>query len=150
MPRYPVHVLLLVVLGLSSCAAGGSSRRNPLYEFAEGAAPDRTIKQEEIQGVASWYGDRFHGRRTANGESFDMHKMTAAHKTFPFNTVVRVVRKDTRQDVIVRINDRGPFSKGRVIDLSKAAAGEIELIRTGTADVELEVLQWGDGKTYPK
>lgn len=150
MPRYLIQVILLLIFGVTSCAAGTKARRNVLYEFAEGSAPDRAIKQEEIHGVASWYGDRFQGRRTANGESFDMHQMTAAHKTFPFNTVVRVVRADTRQDVIVRINDRGPFSKGRVIDLSKAAADEIEMIRAGTAEVEIEILQWGDGKTYPR
>lgn len=148
MPKYFIHVLLLLLFGMSSCAAHSKTRRNVLYAFAEDAAPDRTIKQEEVQGVASWYGDRFQGRRTANGESFDMHQMTAAHKTFPFNTVVRVIRADTRQNVIVRINDRGPFSQGRVIDLSKAAANEIEMIRTGTAEVELEILQWGDGKTH--
>lgn len=150
MPRYLLHMLIGIFFGLSSCAAGGAPSRNVLYDYADAKTPDRKLKQEEVQGVASWYGDRFHGRRTANGESFDMHKLTAAHKTFPFNTIVRVVREDTRQNVIVRINDRGPFSKGRVIDLSKAAAEEIELIHTGTAAVEIEVLQWGDGKTYPR
>lgn len=148
MPRYLAHTILLVTLGLSSCAADGASRRNVLYDYAEGKAPDRAIKQDEIEGIASWYGKRFHGRRTANGESFDMHKMTAAHKTFPFGTVVRVVRADTRQDVVVRINDRGPFSKERVIDLSRAAASEIQLIHSGTAKVEVQILRWGDGKTY--
>lgn len=148
MPRYLAHTILLIILGLSSCSADGKSRRNVLYDYAEGKAPDRVIKNDEIEGVASWYGKRFQGRRTANGESFDMHKMTAAHKTFPFGTVVRVVRADTRQDVVVRINDRGPFTKGRVIDLSRAAASEIQLIHTGTAKVELQILRWGDGKTY--
>lgn len=150
MPRYLLQLLVGIFFVLSSCAAGGAPQRNVLYDYAGASSPDRALKQEEIQGVASWYGDRFHGKRTANGESFDMHKLTAAHKTFPFNTIVRVVREDTRQNVIVRINDRGPFSKGRVIDLSKAAAEEIELIHTGTAGVEIEVLQWGDGKTYPR
>lgn len=148
MPRYLAHMMLLTVLALSSCAAGSHAQRNVLLEYAEGEGPDRALKKEETHGVASWYGKRFQGRSTANGESFDMHKMTAAHKTFPFGTVVRVVRVDTRQDVVVRINDRGPFSKGRVIDLSRAAAKEVQLIQTGTAEVEVQVLRWGDGKTY--
>ncbi|MDO5691977.1 MAG: septal ring lytic transglycosylase RlpA family protein [Pseudomonadota bacterium] len=74
------------------------------------------------RGVASWYGPGFHGRLTANGEKFDMHELTAAHKTLPFGTRVLVHNPRTGKEVVVRINDRGPFIKGRVIDLSKAAA----------------------------
>lgn len=74
-----------------------------------------------------------------------MYALTAAHKTLPFHTLVRVTELDTRKEVIVRINDRGPYSKGRVIDLSFAAAKDLELTRKGTTPVTLEVLQWGDG-----
>ncbi|MBO6526008.1 septal ring lytic transglycosylase RlpA family protein [Erythrobacter sp.] len=92
------------------------------------------------RGVASYYGKRFHGRRTANGERFDMHAMTAAHRTLPFGTLVEVTNPGNGKTVTVRINDRGPFAHGRTIDLSRAAASEIGLIRRGHGMVELAVL----------
>ena len=92
-------------------------------------------------GVASYYGRRFHGRRTANGESFDMHQLTAAHRTLPFGSLVRVTNPRNGRSVVVRINDRGPFVRGRSIDLSRAAAEEIGLIRSGHGRVELELLE---------
>lgn len=93
-------------------------------------------------GKASWYGDRFEGRKTASGEPFRMREFTAAHRTLPFGTVVRVVEEETRKKVVVRINDRGPFTKGRVIDLSKAAAEDLGMIRAGVVSVYLEILEW--------
>jgi len=93
------------------------------------------------RGTASWYGPKFHGRQTANGERFNMRKLTAAHRTLPFNTVVKVVNKNNGKSVTVRINDRGPFAKGRIIDLSKAAAEKVNMIGTGTAPVELYILK---------
>ena len=92
------------------------------------------------EGVASWYGPGFHGRRTASGEVFDMYAYTAAHRTLPFGSVVRVTRLDTGARVTVRINDRGPFKKNRILDLSYAAARELDLVRTGTARVRIEVV----------
>ena len=92
-------------------------------------------------GTASFYGKRFHGRTTANGERFDMHAMTAAHRTLPFGSKVRVTNPSNGKQVIVRINDRGPFAKGRAIDLSRAAAEEIGLIRRGHARVEMELVE---------
>jgi rare lipoprotein A len=86
-------------------------------------------------GVASWYGPGFHGRRTASGERFNTHALTAAHKTLPFGTCVRVTNKNTGRSVVVRVNDRGPFVAGRVIDLSRAAANAIGM--GGTAPVRL-------------
>lgn len=91
-------------------------------------------------GVASYYGRRFNGRRTANGEAFDMTALTAAHKTLPFGTRVRVTYPRTGRSVIVRINDRGPYAHGRTIDLSRAAAEEIGLVAQGHGRVELEAL----------
>ena len=85
--------------------------------------------------MASWYGEKFHGRRTASGEPFDQHELTAAHKTLPFGTLVRVRHARTGKEVTVRINDRGPFTRGRVIDLSRAAASAIGLMKTGVAPV---------------
>ncbi|MBD3315706.1 MAG: septal ring lytic transglycosylase RlpA family protein [Chitinivibrionales bacterium] len=91
-------------------------------------------------GVASYYGPGFHGRQTANGERFDQYAATAAHRTLPFGTRVRVTNLNNGKSVVVRINDRGPFKRGRIIDLSVGAARQIDMIGPGTARVRLEVL----------
>lgn len=91
-------------------------------------------------GVASWYGPGLQGNLTANGETFDMNRLTAAHPSLPFNTRVRVTNQHNGRSVIVRINDRGPFVGGRIIDLSRAAASELGMINRGTATVTLEIL----------
>jgi len=103
------------------------------------ATSDRVVK--EIDGIASWYGPGFHGRRTANGERFDQNSLTAAHKSLPFNTRVRVTALSTGKSVIVTINDRGPYIRGRDIDLSAAAAGAIGLRHRGVGKVKLEILE---------
>ncbi|MEO0419854.1 MAG: septal ring lytic transglycosylase RlpA family protein [Pseudomonadota bacterium] len=91
-------------------------------------------------GVASYYGKRFHGRLTANGERFNMNAMTAAHKTLPFGTHVRVTNPSNGRSVTVRINDRGPFIRGRTIDLSRAAATKLGMISRGHARVKLDIV----------
>jgi rare lipoprotein A len=91
-------------------------------------------------GVASWYGHPYHGRRTSNGEVYDMDQMTAAHLSLPFGTLVRVTNLDNGRGTEVRINDRGPFINGRIIDLSRAAARQISMIGPGTAKVRVEVI----------
>ncbi len=93
-----------------------------------------------IEGLASWYGPGFHGAQTASGERFNQHSMTAAHRTLPFGTQVRVTNANNGRSVVVRINDRGPFTGGRVIDLSMAAAQAIGMVSSGVAPVEIEVL----------
>jgi len=95
---------------------------------------------DKFHGIASWYGPKFHGKLTSNGERYNMWAMTAAHKTLPMNTIVRVTNRRNGASAIVRINDRGPFVSTRIIDLSKAAASKIGMIGTGTAPVTLEVL----------
>lgn len=90
--------------------------------------------------MASWYGAAFHGRQTANGETFDMNDLTAAHRSLPFGTRVRVTNEATDESVVVRINDRGPYADSRVIDLSREAAKDIGLVLTGVGRVKLEVL----------
>ncbi|MBU1168283.1 MAG: septal ring lytic transglycosylase RlpA family protein [Proteobacteria bacterium] len=92
------------------------------------------------RGLASWYGPQFHGKRTANGEIYDMHALTAAHKTLPLGTRVRVLNLSNGKDVVVRINDRGPFVKGRIIDLSLTAAKTIGITGKGTGRVEITAL----------
>ncbi len=95
------------------------------------------------RGRASWYGTKFHGRRTSSGEPYDMYQMTAAHKTLPLPTYVRVTRKSNGRSVIVRVNDRGPFHTGRIIDLSYAAAARLDLLKEGSAEVEVESIDPG-------
>ena len=102
------------------------------------------IRSSELDGIASYYAEPYHGRRTANGEVFDTYKgMTAAHRTLPFNSIVVVTNKNNGREVEVRINDRGPFIDGRVIDLSLIAAREIDMVRSGIAPVKLKVVRAG-------
>jgi rare lipoprotein A len=91
-------------------------------------------------GLASWYGSKFHGKKTASQEAYNMNAMTAAHKTLPFQTMVKVLNLENNRETTVRINDRGPFVKGRIIDLSFAAAKKLRLIKKGVARVRIEVI----------
>ncbi len=103
--------------------------------------PLENVSDDYVEtGVASWYGSDFQGKKTANGETYNMYEMTAAHKTLPLPTFVRVKNLDNGKEVVVRVNDRGPFSKGRIIDLSYAAAKELEMTDAGTARVRITVL----------
>ncbi|UII34275.1 septal ring lytic transglycosylase RlpA family protein [Fulvivirga ulvae] len=101
---------------------------------------------QEEHGKASFYADKFEGRSTASGEKYRHTKLTAAHRTLPFGTSVKVTNLDNNKSVTVRINDRGPFVKGRVIDLSKSAAQKLNFIRQGTADVKIEIVSVEDAK----
>lgn len=107
------------------------------------ARPSKGMTQ---RGIASWYGPDFHGKPTASGEIYDMHALTAAHRELPINTQIEVRNLDNGRTVRVRVNDRGPFKRGRVLDLSYAAAREIGMIGPGTARVEIRVVQVGDGR----
>lgn len=118
---------------LAGCAAAPDRSPPP----AELALPAQPSGVEIGRGRASWYGERFHGRRTASGERFDMNAMTAAHPTLPFGTLVRVRNVDNGREVVVRINDRGPHTGNRIIDLSRAAAAAIDLVRAGVGAVVL-------------
>ncbi len=100
--------------------------------------------KQEMEGIASWYGPDFNGKLTANGEVYNMDDMTAAHKTLPLGSVVRVNNLDNGKSVEVRINDRGPYVKGRIIDLSKAAAHAIDMGNGGTAHVRLDLIKLAD------
>lgn len=111
-------------------------------EGAERAAvtPSAPLEAALGRGSASYYAATFHGRRTASGEAFDNRAMTAAHRTLPFGTMVRVTNPRTGASVVVRINDRGPFTKGRLIDVSRAAAEQLGIVRAGHGQVALELL----------
>lgn len=110
----------------------------PSTEVTVPSAPQETVLG---QGSASYYAAKFHGRRTASGEAFNNNAMTAAHRTLPFGTLVRVTNPATGASVVVRINDRGPFTKGRMIDVSRAAAEQLGLIARGHATVELKLIE---------
>ena len=97
------------------------------------------------EAVASYYAEKYHGRKTANGEIFNMNAMTCAHKTLPFNTVLRVTNLANGKNVQVRVNDRGPFVNGREIDLSKGAAIKLDMMTSGTARVKIEIVKEGNG-----
>jgi rare lipoprotein A len=100
-------------------------------------------------GIASWYGGQFHGRRTANGEIYNMNRLTAAHRSLPFNSIVEVVNLNNRKKIIVRINDRGPFVKNRIIDLSFKAARILEMAEKGIAPVELRIIKTSELNRNP-
>ena len=133
-----IVVLLVVGLVAVSCVRRG------VYTGGGGYYPYKVLSSVPLgytqEGIASWYGPDFHGRRTANGEIYNMYAHTAASKTLPFNTIVKVVNLNNGRSTVVRINDRGPFVKGRIIDLSYAAAKDIGMIGTGTAPVRLIVI----------
>src|SRR5579885_606899 len=141
--------VLALVLGLSGCGVpirqwmGGTasvpSTGGPATQFE---SPDdyknlgKDAWKDEMEGVASWYGEEFNGRLTASGEVYDMYRLTAAHKTLPLGTVVKVHNLDNGKSVEVRINDRGPYVKGRIIDLSRTAGRAIGMREKGTAQVK--------------
>jgi rare lipoprotein A len=134
LPLAPSYPFLLAALLLGHLvAAGCSNNRKPST-----ITPSLGVPFE--RGIASWYGSKFHGRRTACGERYDMHELTAAHPSLPFGTRVNVRNTRTGREVAVRINDRGPFSKNRIIDLSYAAAQEVGLVGPGTASVEIYLI----------
>jgi rare lipoprotein A len=131
---------LILALFLVSGCNGDTS----YYDDYTAEGEEEIPVQEIIQtGVASWYGPGFDGRLTSSRDRFDQNALTAAHRTLPFNTVVEVVNTENDKTVEVRINDRGPYHRNRIIDLSKAAAEEIGMLDSGTAEVELILVEAG-------
>ena len=105
------------------------------------------VKHRKVMtGISSFYAEDFHGKLTANGEVYDMYGVTAAHKTLPLNTVCRVTNLANNKSLILRINDRGPYIKGRILDCSYGAAKKLDFIRQGTTEVKIEIIEWGDDK----
>lgn len=132
-------VVVLGVLSFAGCS-GASPRFTTKAADEAGVA---LLSLHQLAGIASYYAEEFQGRKTASGEVFEMHDLTAAHRTLPFNTRLRVHNLENNLSVVVRINDRGPFKDNRVIDLSLEAAKRIGLIANGTAPVKLEVVELG-------
>jgi rare lipoprotein A len=136
-----ILAVLIALAALAGCGHKRSTRSVPPPPRPARVTPIPVEVGHTETGVASWYGNPYHGRQAANGETYDMEKMTAAHRTMPFNTWVRVYDLDNGKTTDVRITDRGPFVGGRIIDLSRAAARELEMIGPGTARVRLEVIR---------
>ena len=132
--------LLFLTLFLTGCASLQAPLQTITAPEQPAAAPEPSYTVVD-QGRASWYGKQHHGKKTASGERFNANALTAAHKTLPFGTQVRVTNLNNGRHVMVTINDRGPFSHKRVIDLSQAAASEIGLVRAGVAPVKIEQLR---------
>ncbi|MCC7459979.1 MAG: septal ring lytic transglycosylase RlpA family protein [Proteobacteria bacterium] len=130
--HFRLLIFLFAFLQLTACS------RN--YSVRDGRTADKPFDGKSEEGYASWYGDKFHGRKTASGETYDMYAMTAAHRHAPFGTNVKVINLDNGRETIVKINDRGPFVRGRIIDLSRKAAEEIGMVATGTAKIRLEFM----------
>lgn len=133
--RHLILTGLLALLAACGSDPGAGAGAGGAFRSADGGSLGGESLRELERGQASWYGERFQGRPTASGERFDMNRLTAAHPTLPFDTVVRVRSLQTGREVVVRINDRGPFTKGRVIDLSRAAAQALGMLAAGIQDV---------------
>jgi rare lipoprotein A len=150
--------LILAVLLVSSCAKPPTYSTHPKSKpgqpkpykvLGKWYQPISSAKDFQQDGIASWYGKKFHGRKTANGEIYDMYAMTAAHKTLPLGTWVRVYNTDNDKEIVVRVNDRGPFVGNRIIDLSYTAAKKIDMLGPGTAPVLVVALGAAKNKTRP-
>jgi len=139
--KYSTILILLIVLFYGCSSTTRYSRAN---DNSENKTRDNNLSAFEIEtGTASFYADEFDGKKTANGEVYDINDLTAAHPSYAFNTIVKVTNLSNGKSVEVRINDRMPQFKGRIIDLSFAAAKEIEMINAGIQEVKLEVIKWG-------
>ncbi len=134
-PFFLVSALCLSFLW--GCAAHQPSLPSP-------ATPLSPSTQYKEVGIASWYGPNFQGKLTANGEIYNMYETTAAHRTLPFHSIVKVTNLENGRSLVVRINDRGPYAKGRILDCSKAVAKSLGMIDKGTAKVKIEVISLGE------
>jgi len=145
--RWRLTALLLLAGGLAACSGAPPANRPAVALLPPPSAAPSPLPPTETgprprfaeEGVASWYGKRFHKKRTASGERYNMHDLTAAHRTLPLDTIVRVTNLTNHRTVVVRVNDRGPFKHGRVIDLSESAAEALGMMQRGIAPVLVEV-----------
>ena len=141
-----ISIILLLFLsctvspryGVQSSDSTKKTKKNIKYS-------KKNKNSSELKGVSSWYGPNFHGKLTANGEVYDMYGVTAAHKTLTLGTVIRVTNLDNGKSLILRINDRGPYVDGRILDCSFGAAKKLGFHEQGTANVEIKIIEEGDG-----
>jgi len=150
------YLLIFLLVFLCGCASAPRYTKGPTHlstkSKASNTSNNKTSKSKNVKhrkvmnGVSSFYAEDFHGKLTANGEVYDMYGLTAAHKTLPLNTVCRVTNLANNKSLILRINDRGPYVQGRILDCSYGAAKKLDFINQGTTNVKIEVMEWGDGK----
>ena len=144
-------ILFILIFCITACSSApryglGRSSLTPKRPSKTTSNFSKNIKHKKLMvGISSYYADDFHGKLTANGEVYDMYGLTAAHKTLPLNTIVRVTNIDNEKSLILRINDRGPYVKGRILDCSYGAAKKLDFLANGTTKVRIEVIEWGDG-----
>ena len=143
----------LIFTLLSNCTSSprysrsnGLMNKNISKESKKKGGGSKVRHRKIIKGISSFYAEDFHGKLTANGEVYDMYGLTAAHKTMPLNTICRVTNLENDKSLILRINDRGPYIKGRILDCSYGAAKKLDFINQGTTMVKIEVIEWGDNK----
>jgi|TARA_B110000263_G_scaffold249201_1_gene266101 rare lipoprotein A len=146
-------ILIVIFINLIACSNSPRYRTSTPKSIERKANKPASLKTKSnvkhrkiMKGVSSFYADDFHGKLTANGEIYDMYGLTAAHKTLPLNTIVRVTNLANNKSLILRVNDRGPYVKGRILDCSYGAAKKLDFISQGTTDVKVEVIEWGDNK----
>ena len=147
--RFIIFILILSIMACSSAPryAQGSPQSTPARSSKKIRNGSKNVKHKKLMiGISSYYAEDFHGKLTANGEVYDMYGLTAAHKTLPLNTIVRVTNLDNEKSLILRINDRGPYVKGRILDCSYGAAKKLGFLANGTTQVRVEVIEWGDGE----
>jgi len=138
---------LLIALSLLSCSPNPHFRADGIKGERKSSNQNSTGLEKVQYGVSSYYGPKFHGRKTANGEIFDMYKVSAAHRFLPLGTIIRVTNLDNRKTLKMRINDRGPFVNNRILDCSYGAALKLDFVEQGTANIKLVVITMGTGKT---
>tara|TARA_B100001250_G_scaffold414484_1_gene453175 strand:- start:630 stop:1169 length:540 start_codon:yes stop_codon:yes gene_type:complete len=145
-PRYSAKNTTLKTRKFSKKPSRKKNKNNSKTIFIDPSTVDTNVKHKKIMnGLSSFYSEDFHGKLTANGEIFDMYGLTAAHKTLPLNTVCRVTNLSNNKSLILRINDRGPYVVGRILDCSYGAAKKLGFVNEGTTEVKIEVIEWGDG-----
>ena len=126
--------------------SSNKTKSKSVAKFIDPKTVNTNIKHKKrMVGISSFYAEDFHGKLTANGEIYDMYGLTAAHKTLPLNTVVRVTNLGNGKSLILRINDRGPYIQGRMLDCSYGAAKKLGFIKDGTTKVQIDIIEWGDG-----
>jgi rare lipoprotein A (peptidoglycan hydrolase) len=149
--RFGIYLILLsiaslLLMGCSASQRFGKEDKGSDSRYEKNKSIDTETNGEALEtlkGIASYYADEYNGKQTSNGEIFNMYDLTAAHKTYPFNTIVRVTNLSNGKSVKIRINDRMPDYNPRIIDLSYGAAIKLDMLTSGIAEVKLEVLKWG-------
>ncbi|MDP8239633.1 MAG: septal ring lytic transglycosylase RlpA family protein [Candidatus Hatepunaea meridiana] len=147
-PHPPYLATLFIIFSFAvyiySCTPAPRFRNSPHTSKHAKKTPKHYKEGQILTGKASWYGSDFHGKMTANGEIYDMNKVSAAHKHLPFNTIIEVTNLKNGKEIKVRINDRGPYAKGRILDLSKGAAKKLGMMKTGVAEVRIRIIKLGN------